>query len=149
MFLQIYGPLLGRVCSVLCHFKCLLSSKTDQEVSGCGFVVRDTFPTWPLLKLQNVTSGEHQPQLRRDYAFMETSCSLMSPCYCSRSDLFGGIRRGSREGPVGDGSAQTGPGALRVVHGAAAEEILTSTTSSAFSVRPHSVYTDASGKVWG
>lgn len=63
-------------------------------------------------------------------------CSLMSPCYCSRSDLFGGIRRGSREGPVGDGSAQTGPGPLRVVHGAAEEEILTSITSSAFSVRP-------------
>lgn len=50
----------------------------------------------------------------------------MSPCYCTTSDLFGA---------EGDGSAQTGPGALRVVHGAAEEEILTSITSSAFSVQ--------------
>lgn len=41
---------------------------------------------------------------------------------CSRSDLSGGVHRGGREGPMGHGAAQIGPGTLRVVHGAAAEE---------------------------
>lgn len=53
---------------------------------------------------------------------------------CSRSDLSGGVHWWGRKGPMGHGTAQIGPSALRLVYGATAEEeILTFDVPSALS----------------